>query len=687
MASFAVESARVGRRWRILRALPVAILIVSALAGATAHAAERRSLAELMMRAQSRGSVRVMAELALPAGAQALQAEDSGARRTAIAQGRLALTQALAGRRYTLTREYHTLPYVALEVSPEALDALEKSGAVRDVFEDRLESVQLPQSGPLVQADQAWAAGDDGSGWAIAILDTGVASTHPFLAGKVVTEACFSANGSCPNGSTAQFGPGAAVPCPYAPNTCQHGTHVAGIAAGRGQDFSGIARGASIIAIQVFSRFSGADNCAGEREDPCAKSFTSDTVAALEYLYELRQGMQIAAANLSLGGGSFNSQAACDQDNPARTQVVENLRAAGIATVAAAGNQSNPNALSAPACMSAVVSVGATTKDDQIASFSNSASFLSLLAPGTPIYSSVPPDGFAFISGTSQATPHVAGAFAILYQRMGSASVDTALGALQSTGLPILDSRNGLAKPRIRIFDALQTLPTPGTPSGLQITPDRKHTLISKDVNGERWAIATNGGTTTVTGNVFRPDGGEPTFLWCQQTGTDGNPDPAAVQILFACQAAGNCTSPSCPAGQWAFASNVTLPGSFFLPPSSSNGSSPIGTTVPDVASALQITPDSQQTLVSKDVGGERWAIARNADDGSVTGNVYAPDGREPQFVWCQFLSSDGNPDPNAVMLTYACSVANRCTDSTCAPAEWAFFSNVTLPGSFFQPR
>ena len=75
------------------------------------------------------------------------------------------------------------------------------------------------------------------------------------------------------------------------------------------------------------------------------------------------------------------------------------------------------------------------------------------------------------------------------------------------------------------------------------------------------------------------------------------------------------------------------------------------------------------------------------SSDGTVTGNVYAPGGGDPQFVFCTFVSSDGNPDPAAVLLTYSCSVAQRCKGGTCAVSDWSFYSSVTLPGSFFRPR
>jgi hypothetical protein len=109
--------------------------------------------------------------------------------------------------------------------------------------------------------------------------------------------------------------------------------------------------------------------------------------------------------------------------------------------------------------------VGATTKSDVVVDFSNSASFLSLLAPGVSITSSVsnPPDGFASLSGTSMAAPHVTGAVALLRQLAPAATLDQTLAALSSTGQAITDGRNGLVKPRIRVDAAAAALAPTGT--------------------------------------------------------------------------------------------------------------------------------------------------------------------------------------------------------------------------------
>ena len=381
--------------------------------------------------------------------------------RADLRQVRRQILTRLAGRVHRVLHEYDTVPLVALEVGADALAELEASGFwVASVVEDAVRAPTLAQSVPLIGGDIAWSRGFDGAGTAVAIVDTGVEASHPFLSGKVVEEACYSSSvagsstSECPNGTNSQTGPGSGRPCTV--NGCWHGTHVAGIAAGSGATggvaFSGVARGASIIAVNVFSRFTKTSDCGSST--PCALAWTSDIIAGLERVYALRGAYNVAAANLSLGGQS--STVACDTD-PTK-QIIDNLRSVGIATVVASGNNSLTNALSAPACVSSAVSVGATSKSDAIASFSNSASFLSLLAPGVSIQSSVLSGGYGLASGTSMATPHVTGAWAVLKQAAPTASVSSVLSALQTTGVSITDSRNGIAKPRIQLDRALATL-------------------------------------------------------------------------------------------------------------------------------------------------------------------------------------------------------------------------------------
>jgi hypothetical protein len=103
--------------------------------------------------------------------------------------------------------------------------------------------------------------------------------------------------------------------------------------------------------------------------------------------------------------------------------------------------------------------VGSTSKSDVVSSFSNVASFLSLLAPGESITSSVTGGSYSAASGTSMATPHVAGAWAVLHQAAPDASVSETLASLRNTGLPVRDDRflGGTTIPRIRLLRALAT--------------------------------------------------------------------------------------------------------------------------------------------------------------------------------------------------------------------------------------
>lgn len=94
----------------------------------------------------------------------------------------------------------------------------------------------------------------------------------------------------------------------------------------------------------------------------------------------------------------------------------------------------------------------------------------------------------------------------------------------------------------------------------------------------------------------------------------------------------------------------------------------------------FQVSQDGKRTLISKDVAGQRWAVTRNRDDGTVTGNVFSPEGGDPQFVSCSEVSA------NADEVTFSCSGSDICPSAPCAPDRWSFISEVVLPQTFFLP-
>jgi subtilisin family serine protease len=381
---------------------------------------------------------------------------------------------------------WESIPFFAMEADATELAGLLTSPDVAGITEDIQTHItispalaapdvrpELAQSVPLIGAPTLWASGYAGAGQTVAILDTGVQKAHPFLTNKVVSEACFSTTSTrdsttsvCPGGAPSSTAVGSGVTCPVTTEGCQHGTHVAGIAAGRGASFSGVARDASIIAVQVFSQLNSASECAAAGElSPCTTAYVSNVNSGLQRVLDLSDSLSVASVNMSLGGGQFFSQASCDAQNAATKALIDNLRAAGVATVISSGNDGFTNSMSTPGCISSAVSVGATTKSDVVVDFSNSASFLSVLAPGVSITSSVPnpPEGFASLSGTSMAAPHVTGAVALLRQLAPTATVNQVLAALGSTGQAITDGRNGIVKPRIRVDAAGAALAPTGT--------------------------------------------------------------------------------------------------------------------------------------------------------------------------------------------------------------------------------
>lgn len=340
------------------------------------------------------------------------------------------------------------LPFIVLEVNSSNIAELLTLPQIVSVKEDLILTPSLSSSLTQIGVDVAHAQGYEGSGQAIAILDTGFESTHDMLTGKIISEACYSLN-LCPGGATQTTAAGSSEAC-SGWSDCAHGTHVAGIAVGdNGVGLKGVAPKSKLIAINVFSDTGGPD----------LGAYTSDIILGLERVLELSSIYDISAVSMSLGGGSF--AATCDGTSPQMTTVINALRAKGIPTIIASGNDGYTASINFPACISTAFSIGSVEDNDAVSGFSNSDELVDLLAPGGSIYSSVLNNLYATYAGTSMATPHVAGAWSVLKSVNPSATLDEIFTALTSTGTLIQDAKNGIEKPRINVDAALNTLVVP----------------------------------------------------------------------------------------------------------------------------------------------------------------------------------------------------------------------------------
>ena len=355
----------------------------------------------------------------------------------------------------------------SLTVSADELDRL-LSDPDLEVYPNRYHRLALDQSVPLVFPNQS-VTEFDGSGMHVALLDTGVNLQHEFLAGAINTNAaaCFSNDDGvgvgaslCPGGAGTVIAAGAANACDSSIPACQHGTQMAGIIAGAGLGMSGVASGASIIPIQVFTSYSEPSNpehitaCGDITQVPCVRALTSDMIRALEYVDQVKSVHDIGAVNISFGAdGPFQGQC----DGSAAKPLINAITAGGTAVIASSGNDGNANAMRSPACISSVISVASTNINDTPSAFNNRSSELDFFAPGEAINtSSLPLSSYADAIGTSAAAAHVSGAWAVLKEKNPGASVATVKDALESTGIAV--TQNSFTKPRIDIEAALSML-------------------------------------------------------------------------------------------------------------------------------------------------------------------------------------------------------------------------------------
>jgi hypothetical protein len=398
-------------------------------------------------------------------------------RRDAVALSQAGFAEKLAGFNATLMRTYDAFPIVLVSVDAPALLHILGLAEVRGVQEDHMLRPLDNATNSVIHSTVAWAGGYEGAGEVVAVLDTGVQDSHPFLTTNGATSrviaslsGCFSGNGSSTNPPTYSNCPGdvASVTgsvidgeaCYNYPGYagCEHGTFNAGVAAGNGfyaggNSQGGVAPMANLMAVDVYTCHWNGSTC-------IETAYDADVIGGLNWVHTewVSSPYFISSVVIAAGQPGADYTTSCDVLASAYKTAIDTLRNSdGIATVVASGNDGFTDGVDYPACVSSVLSVASTNNSDVVDAFSNTASFVSLYAPGNSVYSSVPTNTYATLSGTSMAAAQVAGALAILEQENGhSYSVTRMLSTLQKTGKRI--TARGYTIPRIDIGAAFDVI-------------------------------------------------------------------------------------------------------------------------------------------------------------------------------------------------------------------------------------
>jgi len=311
---------------------------------------------------------------------------------------------------------YGSINAIAVHLPPDVVMALSTMPNVRYIEKDAYAFITgFPSPYPVsvmaqtpswgfnkIRAAEVHAAGNKGAGIRVCVIDSGVDPTHEDLVANLKGGYNFVDN------------------TPTLKDDCGHGTHVCGIIAATYNDIGvlGVAPEAFLYACRGLSNNSGS----------CTGSY-ADLNACIQWAID--NSMQVV--NMSWGGGPYSQT---------MNDLLKAAYNSGIVPVASAGNsgKSKPDTCGYPAKYNPVIAVAATNQDDLSASTSSQGPGVEVAAPGVKILSTVPKDcsmycdtsGYMLLSGTSMASPHVAGLAALILKARPAFTVDQVRGALNA---------------------------------------------------------------------------------------------------------------------------------------------------------------------------------------------------------------------------------------------------------------
>ena len=373
--------------------------------------------------------------------------------------------------------------HISMEVSEAELEKLKANKDIELIVPVEKVEAFLQDSVPLINATRTWPlqvnnSNLTGIGETVCILDTGINFSHPDLYGKNKT-ACLI---NCLGGTCAQ--------------DCNiyddhgHATHVAGIV-GASPSIYGVAISVNLIGVKVLYSDGSGD--------------FDDVAAGISWCANNAAAYNISVISMSLGTNCVSNpelcySSYCDSQpiSSLSAPAIDNAVAHNVSVIIASGNNGNTQYISAPACIKNATAVGTTDKSDGIWAGTNRNNLLDLLAPGVSINSTSRFGGYETRTGTSMATPHVAGAFAILsqlykIQNNRNATPFEIQNVLNITGRKINDGGTGLNFSRIDIYSAILYLDSIA-PSVNLISPLNNYFTSSNNMtfncSGNDWQLS-----------------------------------------------------------------------------------------------------------------------------------------------------------------------------------------------------